>query len=252
MRGKWINAPAHHQDCPADNTDEYCWDQTRVWAQSGGTDHVHPEIAMQIASYWHSPSQRDEAITVFASTGTITDGLAEDIDRERKPYRDTWNASFGKSIITPSSLRGVLVDALRNWTMLDALLAYVRACPVTAYTVGKNIAGYLPESDPAYRGLDYREAVQAYMDMLTDEAPEDVARDDECACCDDYTCELCTVEALVKSYLRDDGPVDFPGHSRYGQPAGLVIPADSWAGSMSYWLHVDTMPYGTLVDDTAE
>lgn len=185
---------------------------------------------MEIAAWFHAPSA--EALTAFSHSGTITDGLADEI-------------------------QGELDVALRqdNKDALAALLAYVKACTVTPWAVGKNMAGYMPESDVSLH-LDYAEAVQAY-DALLDGAPEEVSRSDECECAEDGTgelCESCAVEALVASYRRDDMPSVVNGKV-FGdeEPLGLLISAESWAGSMSYWLsHGEPMTYGDYLTQRDE
>ena len=81
MRHTWAHVPPEgHQPRPADNTSRYVYAQVSRWDRTG--DLVHPAIAMGIASWWHSPSARDEAITAFASHGEVMlDDLLPNIRR---------------------------------------------------------------------------------------------------------------------------------------------------------------------------
>lgn len=102
MRGNWKhNEPRVTQECPADNTSPYCNAQIREWRVTGVP--VHPEVAMEIAAWWHAPAW--PAITAFSTSGTITDDLLRQLakDRERKE-------------LSPLDREE-----------LDALIAYVRA-----------------------------------------------------------------------------------------------------------------------------
>ncbi|HET8643798.1 MAG TPA: hypothetical protein VFM37_17815, partial [Pseudonocardiaceae bacterium] len=66
-------------------------------------------VAMQIAAWWHSAYPSDHAITAFSHSGTIDrPELLAEIDRER-------GRSGGEEA---------------DYLALDALRAYVRACPV--------------------------------------------------------------------------------------------------------------------------
>lgn len=138
------------------------------------------ESARTIASYWQSSGTHGIGMAQFASTGTVTDSLFDDIARE--------------SDATDSAL---------DRTELAQLLEYVRSLSVAAWSVGHNTAGYLPESSPSLF-LDYADAVEAYTDMLG-EAPDMLASDD-CECGGDELCEYHAIEAHVKSYIRDGVP----------------------------------------------
>ncbi|WP_189112232.1 hypothetical protein [Pilimelia terevasa] len=195
---------------------------------------VHLESAREIAAWWQA---LDNDFTAFASTGTIRDDLALDIRAElSSPLNRAWDDD----------------DRERNLDALRALEAYLKACKVTVWSVGQNIAGYLPQSD-IFRTLDYADALDEYRRVLTEDAPECVAWTDECECESDDSelCELCATEALVAGYLRDDVPDS--ANVRYGHPAaeehGLVISAESWAGSMSYWLRRVEMTYGEFLQE---
>jgi len=226
--------PSGTQPCPDDNTWPYVRAQVREYTSSGTL--VHSQVAREIAAYWQSLSAHrmrggptsNNALAAFAGSGKIERELLHDIERERLvgPPDSDVTATF------------------------SALTAYVRAVPVVVYSVGKNIAGYSPEAD-VDRFLDWSDAVERYKDMLRDEAADDITRDPdgECDCDPDggEGCEWHVVEALVAGHIRDD--VDSrtePG------PLGVVIRADSWAGSMSYWLAMAATAFGRFDDETKE
>lgn len=248
MRGTGNHTPpAEMQPEPADNTSRHVMRQVGRWngtvppidARNPGVPNplIHTESAREIAAWWQSPGTDGIDFAAFASTGTITEDLGDAITREitRAEARTVphWN--------------GTGAPALR------ALLAYVRACSVPVWTVGKNIAGYTPESD-VHAFLDYADALTAYRDMLTYQAPEDVTRDDpneDCACVDGgELCEWHSVEAHVAAHLRDECPSSVGGRAVPGaRPLGIVVSADSWCGSMSYWLAgPETVNYGEYLD----
>lgn len=106
MRRHWLHtAPAGHQPEPADNTAEHVIVQVSTWKRTW--QHVHPEIAMEIASWWHGPN--DPAVTSFSHAGVITPALLDEIAHDRANEQE------------PAEQ-----DAL------DALAAYVRAVPGAA------------------------------------------------------------------------------------------------------------------------
>jgi hypothetical protein len=153
---------------------------------------------MEVASYWQSPGWRGIGMAQFASTGTVTDALLDDIAREAG---DPANAE--------------------DMPMLMDLGAYVNACTVPVWVVGRNVAGYLPESDvTAY--LDYAEAVEAHRDEVQ-EAPEQFFADEDGDCgggeCVDggELCDFHGWEAAVGAYLKDGAP--YASHGRvYAEP----------------------------------
>lgn len=149
--------------------------------------------AMEIAAYWQSPGSEGIGMAQFASTGTVTDALLEDIAREVAEQ-----ASFVTGSGTQAGNGMDLLD-------LRALDAYVNACTVPVWVVGRNVAGYLPESDvTAY--LTYAEAVEAHRSEV-EEAPEEFFPEDECECVDGgELCDFHSMEAEVGAYLRDDAP----------------------------------------------
>jgi hypothetical protein len=118
MRGKPVHAPSvETQPCPPDNTTEHVMRQVRTWAGWQNTPVpvvppfiIHPESAMEIAAWYAMPRN---AFAVFASTGTITDDLAGEVQAEIdevKGYQPTD------------------VESRESHSALRALLAYVQAC----------------------------------------------------------------------------------------------------------------------------
>lgn len=70
MRYRWNHvSPEDHQPCPIDNTSRHVMAQASRWGRTGVL--IHPEIAMEIASWWASPAPRDAAIAAFASHGEV-------------------------------------------------------------------------------------------------------------------------------------------------------------------------------------
>lgn len=137
--------------------------------------------AMQIASWWQSPGREGIGMAQFASTGTVTDELLDDIARESESATGT------------------------DYGQLVSLKAYVMGCTAPVWTVGSNHAGYLPEGD-VHSFLSYADAVGAYSDAI-EAAPEELCGG-ECECEElaDELCDGCSMEAHVKAHLRDDIP----------------------------------------------
>jgi hypothetical protein len=212
VRRTWHHQPpATTQPAPADNTDPYVAAQIETWQRGGSLPH--PEAAMEIAAWWHAP---DTALAAFSHTGTITDSLVAEIDAE---------------LAGPG-----LTEA--DQRPLEALRAYLLDCTVTAWAVGDNTAGYLPETDP-YLTLDYADAVQAFRDLLT-EAPEQLAGEpDDCTCVDGgEACEVHALEATVESYLHDDVPNPVGGRvSGPQRELAVTLRCDSQPLPREFWLH---------------
>ena len=219
MRRRWEHtAPPVTQPEPADNTTEHVEAQVRRWTATGVL--VHPESALEIAAWWQSPGSDGIDFAVFASSGQITEDLADAIEREvtRELFVD--------------------VDHLR------ALDAYVRSCSVTPYVIGHNVAGYLP-SDPR-RTLDYTAAVQVYRDQLVEY--RDGLPDCECSevwhDTSEEMCEPCAETASVGSYLVDGGR-EWPGRT-------LCFTTDRLSEVLPtvYWLIVgEPMTYADFLAD---
>lgn len=78
MRNRWDHvSPDEHQPRPVDNTSRYVMAQVSRWDRT--YELVHPEIAMEIAAWYHSPAARWQAITAFASHGEV---MLDDLVRE--------------------------------------------------------------------------------------------------------------------------------------------------------------------------
>lgn len=171
--------------------------------------------AMEIASWWQSPGREGIGMAQFASTGTVTDDLLDDIARE---LRSVWQAyrEAGK----PTE------DIPEDIIALEELDSYISACTAPVWTVGSNHAGYMPEGE-VHSFLSYADAVGAYADAL-ESAPEDLCGE-ECECEElaDELCDGCSMDAYVKAHLRDDVPwVIRPSVSAIvptGQPRELSI-----------------------------
>ncbi len=105
MRGKWNHTtPDRVQLCPVDNTSSYIDTQVDRY-HADNRRLVHPETAMEIAAWWHGPNH--PGLSAFSSTGTVTDELLPEVDRE---------------------LAGAVGVDRRD---LEALAAYVRHIPTT-------------------------------------------------------------------------------------------------------------------------
>jgi hypothetical protein len=212
VRDTWHHQPpATTQPAPADNTARDIYAQVDAWRRGGNLPH--PEVAMEIAAWWHAP---DTALAAFSHTGTITDGLVAEIDAE----------------LADPALAGGDRQPLR------ALRAYLLECTVTPWTVGENSAGYLPETDP-YLTLDYADAITEYRNRLTEAPDQMVGGPDECTCVDGgEACEVHALEAMVESYLHDEVPNPVGGRV-YGPERDLAIAlrCDAQALPREFWLH---------------
>lgn len=113
MRNRWDHeAPEGHQACPRDNTSRYVYAQVSRWLRTD--EPVHPEVAMEIASWWHSPARRDTAITAFSHTGAVSIyGI------------DGWDDSAGLGPDLGDAVRGIWDDTTTGRQCLHALQAYV-------------------------------------------------------------------------------------------------------------------------------
>ncbi|MFC6022972.1 hypothetical protein ACFP2T_43335 [Plantactinospora solaniradicis] len=128
MRGKWNHLePRDTQPIPADNTSEYVRKQVALHRQTGKL--IHPEVAMEIAAWHHSP--QSPGITAFASSGTILVSLVPEIERERAANPDTSYA-------------------------VEALIAYVKASPgPVAFETFDSYAAEALAQKILKRGTDY-------------------------------------------------------------------------------------------------
>lgn len=169
--------PSATQPMPIDNTGNHVQSQVFNYAVSGKLIHV--QSAMEIAA-WHQSPGDGIGMERFASTGTITDALLEDLDA-------TLTATMGDEA-----------------TELRALRAYVHACEAPAFSIGCNTAGYLPEGD-VYTFLSYADAAWHFAEMLK-AAPENLVPDEvECTCVDGgELCDLHGLEAEVGAFIADE------------------------------------------------
>lgn len=179
--------------------------QFAEWIRTGTP--IHTQSAMAIAAWYQSPGTHGIGMAQFASTGTITDDLLDDVRREL-----------------------VSRDA-ETMNELLALRAYVDACTVTGWTVGNNVAGYVPESD-VMPFLSYADAVARYEEMLR-EAPEDWYADEPCECDADggELCDMHSMEALVGAFIADEithGPSEPRDLLMYLRPEFLPLPTAFW------------------------
>lgn len=101
--------PPETQGAPEDNTSDHVTAQVRVWADGGPL--IHAESAREIASWWHSPSARDEGFTAFASTGTILCSLVHEIDRERRKQAGTPGSEAAANIADFNALEAYVIHA---------------------------------------------------------------------------------------------------------------------------------------------
>jgi hypothetical protein len=121
MRGNAKHIPTTAtQPCPPDNTSDYVMRQVNIWstfrALDLGVKIIHPESAQEIASWWQTPRS---AFAVFASTGRIVEGFAEEINAEIRAY-----------VSSADERAGMGAAERDNTVVLFALLAYVKACEV--------------------------------------------------------------------------------------------------------------------------
>lgn len=100
MRRRWDHeTPEETQPCPRDNTTRYVYAQVSRWLRTD--ELIHPEVAMEIAAWWHGPARPDTAVTAFASHGDVKihgidgwssqDGLGPDLGEAVRRIRDDRN-----------------------------------------------------------------------------------------------------------------------------------------------------------------
>jgi len=170
--------------------------------------------AREIAAHWQSPMN---AYSVFASTGAITDDL------QREFMAD--------------------LEATDNDPMLVDLLAYVRAQVVTVFTIGRNDAGYLPDTADVAT-CEYRTALVQYDDLLRT-AGERIVGECECEADGSELCDACATDACGASMASE-----LPMGYRIGEPTpefAHYINTDA-VGRVEFFLHAATMTYGAFVD----
>jgi hypothetical protein len=173
---------------------------------------IGPLTAMGIAGTWHSPG--GFGFVQFASTGTITDDLLDDIDQKidqlihRDPALGVYVSDDGRD----GWVDGDLGSVESNLREMRELRAYVMACTVPVWTVGSNYAGYLPEGD-VHAFLSYADAVMAHVDAV-EAAPDDLAdltSGGDCSadgpCVDGgESCDYHSIYGQVGAYLMDEVP----------------------------------------------
>lgn len=197
--------------------------------------------ARDIASGYASMGTHGIGMAQFASTGTITEALLDDIDRvifqleNRSPALGIYVTDDGKG----GWVEGDLGTVEWNLHQVRTLRTYVDAQKVTVWTVGRNTPGYLPESGPTVH-LDYADAVTAYVDML-ESAAIDIEGTDECECDTDSgeLCAPCSHTAHVRAYITDGGVPTVIGGRAYGAESelGITLHAESRALSLAYWVN---------------
>lgn len=199
--------PDGQQSCPPDNDETDVNAQVWVFVQTGQIPHV--QVAMEIAAWWQSPGYAGIDFAVFASTGTITHGLAEAIDKAADKYVGELQEVGDYYALTPwdETTDGDPADSLNA---LHALGAYVRECKVRPWTVGHNMTGYSPEPDNVTVHLDYDDAYEAFIDQL-DRLAEHFADGDAGAHEDECDCEECSTLRFIEADLeRFRGSRHFP------------------------------------------
>lgn len=158
---------------------------------------ISTSTAREIAAQWQSLGAHGIGMAQFASSGTVTEALLNDISREVK---------------TAGS-----ADLVELCSLSD----YVNAQTVTVWTVGSNTAGYLPESDVS-QFLDYSDALTEFEDMIRD-APDGFCPDG-CECDEESAemCDHCSTDSVVSSFIRDECP-SVIGSRVFGEPRELSI-----------------------------
>lgn len=120
MRGKWAHRePDYCQPMPEDTTSVWIHRQVSDWVITDMV--VHPEVAMAIAGWYASPGVGDTAVTAFAQTGKVSEGLAGNVTRLLETTE--------KHV---KGLREAVSDAgewFATMAALRALVAYVKEVP---------------------------------------------------------------------------------------------------------------------------
>lgn len=226
MRGKAKHVPAvGTQPCPWDNTSRYVTAQVQAWARSlpGPTvGHptpydgllIHPESAMEIAAWWHAPGN---AFAPFASTGTITEGLAEEIENNIQGFTELNHDFLGVDYPREKGgwVSGDLGTPEENKRELRALLAYVQACEVEVWTVTlTNLAASRSTPRVLSRHLSKAtawEALQETLESALDEYFPDNYPANDCGpnnqeCSDSELCARHSEGASIAAFFADESP----------------------------------------------
>ncbi|HYJ33756.1 MAG TPA: hypothetical protein VE326_11100 [Candidatus Binatia bacterium] len=238
-------APEAMQPEPADTTAPYIAAQVAECAALGLA--INTRIAMAIAAQYQAPYGAGEDFAAFASTGTITTDFADVITDQCADialHPETY--SFGAADDSDDAHAQACQAAQSE---LRALLDYVHSSTVTPWSVGRNTAGYLPESAP-YVTLEYADAVQAYRTEL-EQAPDAIYGDMyECTCDDNELCAYHLEEAAIAAHLSDDAPSVVSGRV-FGREATLsyAVTEDQTLNTV-YWLEqCEPMSYRAFLDD---
>lgn len=140
MRNRWDHeAPEGHQPVPADNTSRYIYAQVSRWLRTD--EPIHPEVAMEIAAWWHGPGRLDTAVTYFSHSGTVKiHGI------------DGWDDGAGLGPDLGDAVRRIIMDRSRpqsdpryggrpdvDTLCLNALSAYVAAVEHEATRYRRNL-----------------------------------------------------------------------------------------------------------------
>lgn len=107
-----------------------------------------------------------------------------------------------------------------------------------AWTVGRNLAGYLPESDvSAFAEDEYDEAVSFYLSEARDYADRDDEANDEHAESDWTDEDYGSMRATVDSIIRDGDDVHL-GLTSGQRERGMIV-RDNEDRPISFWLAWD-------------
>jgi hypothetical protein len=123
------------------------------------SDSVLVDTMRNIAAGWASPGAHGMPFTQYAQTGTITDGLADAIERELNGLRSvTWYAEGSE----------------RDMADLQALLDYVNDTEVIVYRAHTTAPGLSVDGDE-WRTLEYESAIETMRDQVIDAGSEAAA-----------------------------------------------------------------------------
>lgn len=134
--------PDDVQPMPEDNTSEYVNAQVAAWRRLGVL--IHPQVAMEIASWWHGMIGYPADFAQFSHTGTITGDLLTAIDREIPQYVGLLQSQFPAGLL---SGRTCMTEFLENADALNALHA-LREYVVAALELAQNCGDCSEEYGP--------------------------------------------------------------------------------------------------------
>jgi len=157
--------PLATQEYPQDNTNKYVMAQVHCWAEEEHDNLIiHTESAREIAAWW---AEGTNGFAQFASTGTITDGLIEEIEEQ---IRETEQMSERATFATQRAEWTESLPALR------ALLAYIRACEIDAWEVTEGVPGQAHQHRAVF--LSAEDAVTEFGERIEARATADDAGTD--------------------------------------------------------------------------